>query len=68
VSIEVLQVDDASIVVEIFTAVSRYLHGNTVGIFDVLLTEFLEYAAETVVPALLFLGRFAWVRCAELDE
>jgi hypothetical protein len=65
---EVLQIDDTGIVVEELTAISRNLHGNTVGVFDVLLTELLEHAAETVIPALLLLGRLAGIRCSELDE
>jgi hypothetical protein len=62
------QVDHSSIVVEELATVARNLHGNTVGVFDVLLPQLLEHAAETVVPSLLFLGGLAWVRGTELHE
>lgn len=65
---EGLQIDDTSIVVEELTTIPRYLHGNAIGVFDVLLTKFLEHAAETVIPTLFLLGCLAWVGCAELDE
>ena len=62
------QVDNASVIVEKLAAISRYLFGNAVWIFDVPLAELLEYAAETVVPPLLFFRRLAWVCCSELEK
>jgi hypothetical protein len=62
------QIDHSSVVVEELTTVARNLHGNTIGILDVLLPQLLEHAAETIVPPLLFLGSFAGVCGAELHE
>lgn len=66
--VAISQVDDSCVVIEKLTPISRYLFGNTVGIFDILLTELLQYAAETVIPPLLFLGRLARVCRSELDK
>ena len=62
------QIDDASIVVEKLAAIPSNLHGNTVWIFDILLAQLLQHAAETVVPALLLLGCLAGIRGSELDK
>lgn len=62
------QVDDASIVVEKLAAIPSNLHGNAVWIFDILLAQLLQHAAETVVPALLLLGCLAGIRGSELDK
>lgn len=62
------QVDNARVIVEKLAAVSRYLLGNAVWIFDVSLAELLEYASETVIPPLLLLRRFAGVCCSELEK
>jgi hypothetical protein len=62
------QIDHSSIVVEELATVARNLHGNAIGVLDILLPQLLEHAAETIVPSLLFLGCFAGVCGAELHE
>jgi hypothetical protein len=63
-----LQIYDAGIVVEELAAVLGYLRGDAIWVFNFLLAEFVQDAAETVIPLLLFLGRFAWVCSTKLDK
>jgi len=65
---KLLHVDDTSIVLEKFTAKPRNFRGNTVGILDVSLAEVFEHATETVIPALLLLGRLTGVGGSELNK
>jgi hypothetical protein len=62
------KIDDATVVIEELAAVLGYLRGDAVGVFNALLAEFLQDAAEAVVPLLLLILRFARIGRAELHE
>lgn len=62
------KIDDATVVVEKLAAKLGNLRGDAVGVFNALLAEILQDAAEPVVPLLPIILRFARIGCAKLHE
>lgn len=63
-----LQNDYSRFVIEESAPKLGDLHGNTIGIFDVLLSQLREDITQTIVPLLLLLSSLAWIGCTQLHE
>ena len=62
------QVDNPGVVTEELSTIFGDFPRNSVGILDVPLAKVFEHATETVIPALLLLGRLTGVGGSELNK
>lgn len=60
------KIDHARVVLEELAPILCDLRGDAARILDSPLSEIVQDPAETVVPQLFFVARFAWVRCTQL--
>jgi hypothetical protein len=62
------KINNPRVILQKLAPILRNLHGDAIRVFDALLAEFFQYAAEAIVPPLLLLGRLPRVRRAQLHE